>query len=56
MAPGRGEGVGSELAAVEAVCAALEPPPDLDEVVIVDDFKRIHDAWRVLDLRRGAKA
>ncbi len=55
-APGRGEGVASDLEAVEAVCGALDPPLDLDEVVVMDEYRRMQDAWRVLDLRRGGKA
>jgi hypothetical protein len=48
--PGRAEGLASDMDSLEAVCKALDPSYDFDEVVIVDNFRRIQDAYRKLDL------
>jgi len=49
-APGRAEGLASDMESLEAVCQALDRSLDFDEVVIVDSFRRIQDAYRKLDL------
>ena len=49
-APGRTEGLSSDMDGLEAVCKALDPSYDFDDVVIVDNFRRIQDAYRKLDL------
>lgn len=48
--PGRPEGLVSEMQGLEAVCTALDPALDFDEVVIVDGFRRREDARRRIDL------
>ena len=49
-APGRAEGLASDMDSLEAVCQALDPSYDFDEVVIVDTFRRLPDAYRKVDL------
>lgn len=49
-APGRTEGLVSDMDSLEAVCSALDPTYDFDEVVIVDNFRRIQEAYRKVDL------
>lgn len=48
--PGRAEDLASDLESLEAVCQALDRSMDFDEVVIVDRYRRIQDAYRKLDL------
>jgi hypothetical protein len=49
-APGRAEGLAEDIPSLELVCSTLDPTWDFDEVVIVDEFRRMQDAHRKLDL------
>jgi hypothetical protein len=49
-APGRAEGLASDMESLDAICQALDPSYDFDEVIIVDRYRRIQDAHRKLDL------
>lgn len=49
-APGRAEGLVSDMESLEAVCQALDPSLDFDEIIIVDSFRRVQDAHRKIDL------
>ncbi len=49
-APGRAEGFGQDMESLETLCTLLDPRWDFDEVVVVDEFRRLQEATRKLAL------